>query len=380
MRRFTTEASETKMRNLFTMGARWQFALLVIAATAAGSAARGDTASSRGEAAIIDGDLPPLFERQTAIGTVSYTPGRGLLLGDRGPRIGGYASVNLVRPEGEPAHLGLDELSFIGVWDPLARLQLFAEIELEDVVGVDSDGNGGFDDAKLQIERLYGDLLVGDGLSVRVGKFLTPVGRWNEIHAPPLVWTTSRPLASELPFDDYVTGAMLFGTLFPARGSVNYGIFAQFGEQLDAIDQRVEADRSAGLRLEYTDPSGPSFGATYLAFRDGTVWRQLGGCDLAAWKGPFEIMSELIVEDVDGYSSPEWGLYLQTAYELMRPVYLIARYEYYSPVGDAEVNLIDLGIAYRPVPYALVKADYRIADRHTDYAPGGFFGSLAFLF
>jgi hypothetical protein len=44
-----------------------------------------------------------------------------------------------------------------------------------------------------EVERLYLDYLHSDALATRLGKHLTPIGRWNLRHADPLVWTATRP-------------------------------------------------------------------------------------------------------------------------------------------------------------------------------------------
>src|SRR5207244_8441115 len=118
--------------------------------------------------------------------------------------------------------------SLFFIWDPTKRLHLFSEL---DVVEQDEPSAPR---RTFQTERLYGDLAALDWLNLRVGKFLTPVGRWNLIHARPLVWTTSRPLVTELPFDRFTTGAMLFGSRFPGTGTLTYSLYGQFTDQFDA--------------------------------------------------------------------------------------------------------------------------------------------------
>ena len=94
-------------------------------------------------------------------------------------------------------------------------------------------GTAGRTTATFVAERLYGDVNASDQVNLRLGKFLTPVGRWNVIHAQPLVWTTSRPLTTLLPFDAHTTGAMLFGSLLPDDTGVTYSVYGQFVNSLD---------------------------------------------------------------------------------------------------------------------------------------------------
>ena len=133
-----------------------------------------------------------MLDLPSPIGRLTYTPGRGVHVGDTGVTLGGYSNLNLSRDDGGPGLLSLDDLSLFFVWDPHPRFHLFSELEFEDLVQVDDHGHVATDVWTFTAERLFADVALTDRLSLRVGKFLTPVGRWNVIHAQPLVWTTTR--------------------------------------------------------------------------------------------------------------------------------------------------------------------------------------------
>lgn len=314
------------------------------------------------------------------LGDLRYTPGRGLRLGRTGFTIGGYSNVNLSRQEGQPAQLKFDDLSFFVSWDPIPRLHLFSELEFEDLLFIDEHGHGGTVDNLFTAERLYGDVSFADALNMRVGKFLTPVGRWNVIHAQPLVWTTSRPLATVLPFDPHTTGAMLFGSVFPGKGWLSYSLYGQFTDQFEQVVEPQPADRSAGGRLEYSRDDW-SAGTSYLAFSHAGNWRHLGGIDGLWQHDPMEVMTEWVVEPAAGSRGTEWGFYVQGVYQVYPHWYLVGRYEHFvAGAQQRAVNLIDPGIAYKPLPYVVIKAEYLFADRHSTESPPGFASSVALLF
>ncbi len=266
----------------------------------------------------------PAYTLASPIGPLAYTPGRGLRLGHTPITLGGYTNLDLVRDEGGPTELTLDDLSLFVIADPHPRLHLFSELEIEELVTLDSHGHGGTHDARYVTERLYGDLTLSDQLIVRAGKFLTPVGRWNVIHAQPLVWTTSRPLVTFMPFDKHTTGAMLFGSVFPAAGRVTYTLYGQCLNQLDPSPQPVEAHRSVGGRLEYQVANGPSVGASYLAFTSHGDWQHLGGLDTLWRRDRVEVMGEAVYSD----APRRWGLYLQPVVRVASRLYLVGRYEH----------------------------------------------------
>jgi hypothetical protein len=329
-----------------------------------------------------DGEAP-ILTLPSPLGPITYTPGRGAHCGNTGLTLGGYSSVNLTRDDGGPARLDLTTASLFVIWDPLPRLHLFSELEFEHLLQVDDHGHGGTNGWAFNAERLYGDLTLSDRLSVRLGKFLTPVGRWNVIHAPPLVWTTSRPLATLLPFDPHTTGAMLSGTVTAPRGGLTYSLYGQLTDQLDRRLEPQLADRDAGGRLEYAAWNGWSVGASYLGFARrafrGTAgndaWRNLVGLDMLWRRGPLEVMGEFAREE------GQWGLYLQGVVEVLPHIYLVDRYEYYDqPAPQPPVSLGVAGLAWRPRPYLILKAEYLFADRRVEESPPGFESSVAVLF
>lgn len=338
---------------------------------ALGLAARAIAADSSLERPVLDVD--------TAIGPVTYTPGRGLHVGDTGLVLGGYTDFAVVRPDGGPVRGGLNDLSLFVIWDPLERLHLFSELELE---GLHFDDSGKLDasDLEFSAERLYADAIVVDPLTIRVGKFLTPVGRWNVVHAQPLVWTTSRPLATLLPFDPHTTGAMAFGALPAPGGTVGYSVFGQATDPLDPVATPQQMHRGGGVRGEYQAWGGWAVGATYLGYSAGpdhtaVRWRQLVGVD-AVWRsGPVELLGEF------AHVQDQWGLYAQAAVEVISPVFAIARYEYYDPSGQQHPLHLGIGgLAWKPWSWLVGKVEYRFASDRQPLAPPGFAASIAVLF
>jgi hypothetical protein len=322
----------------------------------------------------------PLFTRASPVGDIAYTPGRGLRVGDTGLSLGGYSSLAFNRDEGERAHIELEDVSLFVVADPFPRLHFFSEIEYEDVLDLDSRGHVGSSDDRLDAERLYADVTVTDALNIRTGIFLTPVGRWNVIHAAPLVWTTSRPLTTEKPFDQNVTGVMLFGSFFPRRSTLTYYVYDQFEEPIEGNPEFHPAEHSVGARLELTGDSSWSVGTSFLAARRGGGWRELGGLDLLWSYARVELMGEMVIAD-GAELGFEWGGYLQAAFALTPRLALVDRYEHYDgPPPAPPVNLIAFGLAYRPLPAVVLKAEYLIADRSAPDANQGVKASIATLF
>ncbi len=337
--------------------------------------AQSEPAPADGPAELRLGALP------CAGGDVVYTPGAGLRLGETGLSLGGYGRVDLTRDEGDPAELALEGLSLFTIWDPLSRLRLFAETELEEAVHVDERGHGGISDLEFAVERLYGDATLSDRIHVRAGKFLTPVGRWNLIHAAPLVWTTSRPLITIVPFATHTTGAMVHGNL-NAAGSVSYSVFGQFVDSFETSSDEIDpADRSGGFRLELSPTSSWAVGSAYVAAHRDSSWSHVAGADVLWRRRPIEIMSEAVVENSDSGGRTQWGLYVQTVVEVRSGWFAVARYEHFRRrVPSMEINLAALGLAYKPLGFLVLKGEYLLADERADESPPGLKFSFAILF
>ena len=321
----------------------------------------------------------PVLSLPTPVGPVTYTPGRGLRVGDTGLTLGGYSNLNLVRDEGGPATLTLDDVSLFVSWNPTARFHLFSELEWEDLIELDDHGRSTSGGATFTAERLYGDFTLLDALNLRLGKFLTPVGRWNVIHAQPLVWTTSRPLATLLPFDPHTTGAMLFGAFDRRAGTLSYEVYGQCVDQFQPTIEPQLAHRSAGGRLEYGSSGGWSVGASYTSFSHDGTWSHLGGLDGLWQHGPFELMGEAVREQ--GGNETQWGFYLQGVAEVWRGLFLVGRYEHYAQAaGLPVVNIGVAGLNWRPLPYLALKVEYLFADHRAEESAPGFKSSVAILF
>lgn len=360
--------------------ARWRDTVTLIVAAALLLATGSAVGAEVPPMAPVTASETPLASWATPIGPLRYTPGRGLSVGDSGLTLGGYSEVTVNRDEGDRARFGLDDVSLFVIFDPIERLHVFSELEYADIVDLDDHGNIESREESLTVERLYADLGISDAVNVRAGIFLTPVGRWNVIHAAPLVWTTSRPLTTERPFDPNVTGVMLTGSFFPSSGTVTYSLFDQFAGTIEGNPDFDPAGHSLGGRLQYDADRGWSVGASYVAARREGAWRQLGGLDfLWSWR-PLEVMGEAVLEaGEDG--APQWGFYVQPVVAITPRLALVGRYEHYAAPGPPpQVNVMTMGVALQLLPTLVLKTEYQVVDRHTDVAPAGFRASIAVLF
>ena len=82
-----------------------------------------------------------------------------------------------------------------------------------------------------------------------------------------------------------------------------------------------------------------------------------------------------------GPAQEEWGLFAQGALPLSKRLFAIGRYEFFDPKGPFPgVHLWLAGLAFRPLPPLVLRAEYSFTRDNATKVPEGFAASLALLF
>ncbi|MGQ0530633.1 MAG: hypothetical protein ACT4PG_12670 [Panacagrimonas sp.] len=332
-------------------------------------------------------DLAPAVEREIGLDPMArrYQLGQGYRISDSGFTLGGYGEATVRDEKGRDAQAALDALSMILWWDGGGRWHFFSELELEDAL-VAQPGDTTTDEAEWVLERFYVDYTRSDALKLRLGKFLTPVGRWNLIHAAPLTWTTSRPLITEATFPTNTTGGMVYGVLPWGREGLEYSLYATPGEEL-LPEQGLDTFKEAiGARLATSLLPNTQFGFSYVNFeqeRSTEERKQLFGADfLWSWHR-YELSGEIAYRNIarGGDSRDEEGLYLQFVAPLAQKLYAVARYEtFHVSQPDQDLQLVLGGLNYRFMPALTLKAEVSDISGDTGDFVEGFLASIAVLF
>lgn len=293
-----------------------------------------------------------------------YRLGQGLQLGDSGFRLGGYGYASYADAEGaDNWSLGLDALSGFLWWDNDDRWRFFSEVELSDAFTAEP-GRSTTNDAYLGLERFYVDYARRDELKLRLGKFLTPVGRWNLIHAAPLTWTTSRPLITEATFPTNATGAMVYGVLPWTPDGVEYSLYASPGEELLPNPDLDTFTEAYGGHLSFSAFGSLRLGVSALTFElegSSDARRDLYGFDFAWSRHRFEVSGEFAyrVTRKSFDDRDEQGLYLQAVIPFTQKLYGVLRYENFRSNGNNDdLNLYLGGLNYRIHPFVVLKAEF----------------------
>ena len=310
-----------------------------------------------------------------------YRLGRGYRVGDTGWRLGGYASIGAEAPHGGDWSLQANDLSLFLSWDRGGRFRFFSELEVGDAIHAGEKHGLSTSEAHFEFERGYLDAILTDWTTLRLGKFLTPIGRWNLIHADPLVWTATRPLATEDLFAKNANGAMLHGNLPVGGQTLEYAVYADFTNTLDPHRSDDPFDHAYGGHLLYSIDEHLQLGMSYAAFEH--EWNNNGVHHLVGLEGlwsrnQYELSGEWVFRS--GKNRDAWQGFVQGVAPLGAHWYAVGRYELFGaerqPLGQAGV----FGLALRPIPPLVWKVEYRLGTNNEQKLPDGLFGSFAVLF
>ncbi len=323
-------------------------------------------------------ELPPPQSRW------EYHLGQGLRIGDSGLTLGGYGSVRYEDLRGHGPQLTVSALSLFLSWETGTRVRFFSELELEDLTIAQKERAFGARNNALELERLYADVYLSDLATFRLGKFLTPIGRWNLIHADPLVWTTSRPLVTFRSFASDTTGGMLYGSFLSLGKDLDYSVYLEVTDDLDPDDREGPFSEAAGVHLA-THLGPTELGFSYAHFTretEGHKKENLFGADFLWAHRQVELTGEFAYRvGTGGANANEWGLFVQGIVPLSAHLFAIGRYEFFAARGPFPgVQLWLAGLAFRPLPPIVVKAEYSVTHDNAAKVPEGFATSVALLF
>ncbi len=316
----------------------------------------------------------------------SYRLGNGYPVSDTGFRIGGYATAQVGARHAAPKHFEISDLSLFLTWDNGSRLRFFSELEVGDALSASEQQSLGIQDAHFEFERGYFDALVNNNLTVRVGKFLTPVGQWNVIHAAPLVWTSSRPVVTENLFSTHVSGLMLHGSVSIAERQLEYSVYGDASDSIDPHRSKEPFENAIGAHLRYFLDDTLQLGVSFAHFALNEplpVRYYLSGLDVAWVYRKFELSSEIVYRAGDhAFSENNWQGFVQGVLPvpMSQHWFAVGRYEFFEQTLAKTGQVGLLGLAYRPLPPLIWKLEYQLGTHNELLAPDGVSASFAVLF
>lgn len=315
--------------------------------------------------------------------------------------ISGYSNLVAEMPNEGRSGFTLDDFSVFLSGRFNRWINPFVELELSG--GQVFTENGGFFEQgvpRIVLERAYNDFLLTPAWTFRVGKMLSPVGEWNQIHAAPLVWTVNRPLTTHQNFSEFSSGvAVLYndpeGRLpevqayfqpvddfireprnvkpiqYRGVGGFNVAFTSDLHKRLGFSMQRAENSDTGEKQWLIGMDGRISFSALTLETQWTRTWVSRPD-DASPWLAKPSQQHPL---------RNEWGGYVQAIYGLDEHWNLVARGETFQSryAHDVSGNWL-LGVVYRPQPAISWKVEYLETSGVPLDLSRGLYASMAVLF
>lgn len=327
-------------------------------------------------------DAAHAFAQDTSLTDINYRLGNGFQIPNTGWTLGGYATGSYDHLSNETSRLNLDNLSLFLWWEGDGRWKFFSEIEFENFAKSRRETGG--KDGYLSLERLYVDYALTDTATVRAGKFLTPIGHWNLVHATPLVWTTSRPLATTLAFPTNMTGIEVTGTLPSIAGGLEYSVYGSGTNDLRTNPDQDPFAAAVGGHITLPISQESQLGFSFSNFEQARTKferKQLYGLDYLWTHNRFELSVEGIYRFSDDGGWDERGGFVQLAAPLSEKLFVVGRAEVFRSAGRPNATALGVaGLNYRLMPALILKAEWISSRHNTIHAPEGFLSSISVLF
>jgi hypothetical protein len=301
-------------------------------------------------------------------------------------KLGGYSSAGIVLHRNQEAEAAVNEISLILTWQNESRLSFFGELELERPLAWNDDEKFNRKEGHFDLERLYFDYNLSEKINFRGGRYLTPNSRWNLLHASPLVWTSTRPMATSRLFPTSTNGAMLFGALPFLNGAFEYKLFGEIIEDQEEDDDfELQFEHVRGARFSYKNQS--DVGVSILSFREkgpnSASYRMLG-LDFVTISMKSKSVVKLFNDLIPTTKMVASGAYLQTAVPLnavgLNNWYWLTRLETLQRPNEGSAERWLLGTTWRVKPTQLLKLEFTGGSGDQPESPRGFLASFAFLF
>ena len=270
-------------------------------------------------------------------------------------------------------------LNIITIYRVDEQFRIFTEIEWEHGPSHKVDEITG----KIYLAKAFVEYKNSDAFRVRVGKFLSPFGIYNERHdATPTFISTKLPhfgydkieLSTGVEgrlFSKFSTGIQVLGRLYASGWEGKYQLYLSNGRGANPDERDDNPNKGMGARLVISTPiEDLRLGTSYYADRNGKIGdtRQSAlGFDAELDYLNFHLESEMIFHeneliDTTGMSSDVFrsgfGYYALAAYTIFDKLTPFARYEFHDhDVDEGGVDEIQgmIGINYSFTPRVYLK-------------------------
>jgi hypothetical protein len=295
--------------------------------------------------------------------------------------LGGYAAAQANVYPGGDADAAIRDLSLFLSWEGDSRWRFFSELELEKPLYWQSGSGFTVTDSKLNLERLYLDYNLSEAVNLRAGRFFNPVGRWNLIHADPLVWTTTRPLATTRLFPQSTNGFMAFGSKSINAQTIDYSVYVEALKNENKDRNLGEAEGTKGLHLALSGEK--NLGLSILEFTEhtpsDTKYRVLG-LDFQTKINGWELSTEAFQRYKTNGNNGGSGGYIQAVAPIAGNWFAVTRLDTIQIPKEDNTSRWLIGAAWKRTIDQVFKIEYVGGTKELPESPKGLITSFSILF
>jgi len=253
------------------------------------------------------------------------------------------------------------------------KFDLLAEVELSHI-SLDGKSNQS-GDLDVTIERFQLTYLINDEQSIRIGKFNSDVGFWNQAPIPILQDTTTKPHFIGKLFPRWTTGV-----LFQQNISSNHTLSFTFqdGDDISYQENTIEVNKHQSIAYMggYDDFSWRFSTGRYSNTIQEDFHYTGGGMEYDS--DALTLQAELFFQKSQATNKKPYSGYLQGTWHIEDTQDVVARFEGYDDkLMEIEENIYLFGYVYRPTSNISLKGEYVY---HTKLPLNRFVYSLSVLF
>jgi hypothetical protein len=318
--------------------------------------------------------------------TGSDEAAQGWQLGNSGLWVGGYINNTFELQEGGPDSVTLSDVGLLLRYQVTPTVSLFNETDLDESLVWQQGAGVQLGSRVLLLERLYADWQPRPDVTLRLGKFLTPFGLWNVVRRAPLTWTVDSPLIAESIFPEHITGVAVGFQTTQKGWTIDSTAYGQATDELYPGASDTVPSAAGGGRMSAGQSFGPAYlevGASGVAFDNENTghWQEGFGTDFACTAWGNYLQAEFAYgRQLTGGSDKQLGAYAQDAFPVVDGLWGVLRFEYFDPDAGGAVNGQLLGLAWRPLPWLFLKANYQFVNRSYVNLDRGFLAAVVMFF
>lgn len=285
-----------------------------------------------------------------------YRFGEGYPIADSSLIVGGYFSTTYLIDNGSRT-FDIDDVAVMA-YGEIDRFAYLTELEASDIYvketgeRADEQSNRSF-----HIERMYGDYFFDDFARLRIGKFNSDVGFWNQMSINVLRDTTSSPVLEKEYFPNLTSGVH-YESRFIDGDLKRVSVTLQNNRDLDSDYNNFDVDRHYSAAFDLGDDDALwRFSGGYFRYVTGleavyaTASFRMNGDELS-------LLAETVVrhDDADGTT---YDGYVQGVWHARPKHDFILRMEHgESPVTHVSDSSVTAGYTYRPLNNIALKGEY----------------------